>query len=858
MAQDCCPEGVVSTLKDRVGGSAATVATAISDPSDSSFNVSSSPRGSVDGGTADGTKKNPSVSDHGDGRCTSSSKRSPKKALRGSMEEKLSATKRAMQRMTPNLETRMSEQGFTIHKLDLPEGLFSSEQGQASKSCSSGSSAKAVSISSSSNPKQAVTLYGREKEISELSNALDSCCKVAESENTSKKFHIVMIAGESGVGKSALAKQLKYTRHLNNDGSYFCMGKYDVSDEVGGAPLTGISTALASFSRQIMSSTDEEQERVRNCVRKFFGLDEQQPSKNAKDGALVPAIPVEFQTLSDFVPNLANISNLDLSNTSSMSQKSGSSNKTQLQVLLHRFFQAICSAENPVVLVLDDLQWADKASLDLIQGLVREKAIPGFLVVGCYRSNEVTKEHALANVIESIENNKKHISLTTIEIGNLSFADIQMLTSTALHDQYASQEQLEGLSSVLQKKTAGNPYFLILFLKKLQKTGALKYNIGLMTWQWDNEAISHGMDVTENVAEFIRKNLESSISIAASCLLQIGACLGNVFEESLIILLTTRLVKDPSTTAILCSGASTSSETLEVLLKDNPSESEICEGLQKGLQECVEGGYLCTNSMEESSSTVFRFVHDKVQEAALSLIAAEAIPKLRYCIGSIMINDLSTEKLEENLFIAVDCINSSDMILRDQLGARKFLDLNIRAGEKAMLTSAFEAAVVYFHEAQSTLEHIEKMEALSWVDAPDLRCLGLQLFNKACIADFSAGNIEGCMLHINQVLEKRSLQIEDQLVVYSVLSAVRTAQEKHSEEYKTTMAVLKQLGVKFPPNFALNLGALVADLRKTKSVIGDRDVQAFINLPLMDDPICALKMKLMDRAQVCVSLFMGV
>ncbi|KAG7344007.1 PAS domain containing protein [Nitzschia inconspicua] len=895
-------EAVVgATIMTPRRGSFENCSSNISSENPSSMDLKSDDLEGGNGGWSSFSSSSPKVSKDDHDQTPGSLSKGFHRPLGEMMKGTLSVSKRVTERMTPNVEKRMTEQGFTIHKLNLPQEFteldnhddseeeneddvdnvmiissfrqksvscrFSSEERDNKSSSLTASSSNCSRLSTLgdskkpasfliTNSKKTAALCGRDNEIAKLYSALESCRQV--SGTSSKKFQCVVIAGESGVGKSVLARQLQNATIVKEDGGYFCLGKYDLLDQSRAAPFSGITAAFTSFSRQVMCSSEAERQRVQGRAREFFGLTKGQSFDNAGD-AITDKPDGDIQILADLLPSLFDILELDFSDPVAMSDQRTGTNKTQLQVLLHRFLRAICTPDNPFVLVLDDLQWADKDSLDLIQGFVREKAIPGFLLVGCYRSNEVDEEHSLAKELASIEENRDHIELTKIEIGNLCLPDIRKLLSTTLNDQYQSQEQLDQLSQILFEKTAGNAYFAISFLKKLKETGQLTYNLGLMRWEWDNEAILHGMDVTENVAEFIRNNLESSVSGLAVWLLQVGACLGNEFEESIILIATRVLIQDRSIREVF-SGRETGVHETFLALKlseGNPRESELHAELQRALEECVEGGFLTTRCISEANTLLrpktekekaFRFVHDKVQEAALLPLEEQEIAKLCYFIGSALINNLSVTQLDKHLFTALDCVNRGDEELRKKVVSTKLMELNIKAGEKSMLASAFEAAVHYFEVALGLLRHFEQKHNVSWTDNPAICCLGLQLFNHACRAEFCAGNVEGCMLYINEVLEKASLPIEDKLPVYSVLSEVQSGQENHSEEYRTIMIVLKQLGIKFPSKLSLNLGEVAADLRKTKRVLGDLDVEALISLPLMKDRKRAMEMKLMDRA----------
>ena len=874
----------------------------------------------------------------------------------------------------PSVEYMMSSRGLTLHKLRFPgeieheheqvegnvhhqgyhqeddggggggnedDSTFQEEMTTTSTSVStmwsSGSGSRTSGSILAKKQQQSetedVALYGRDIEIKQLHSILEQTVNEGDSSSSCSRFPVVLIAGTSGCGKTSLACKLQ--KSTLRRGGYYCLGKYNMKDKsrqrqgIGscGIPFSGLVGAMQSLSWQVrFQSNEKERRRIHDRAIEILQINTTKASVYPLDGETAEDIAIanntdehneeDFMILMELIPGLASILQLESQSTSSLQSKRTSltQNKTKLHVLFHRFLQVVCTTQTPLVLVLDDLQWADQASFDLVHALIKEKPIPGLVLIGCYRSNEIDNSHRLTQLIESIKEDGRSGSndhtpgstsartyLTEIEIGSLAVADIQDLLAYILQEHYESQAKVDRLASILHTKTAGNVYFVIQFIKRLYNLNILHYNLGNMCWCWDEDAIVERMDVTDNVAEFMQQNLATDLSLAATQVLQIGACLGNEFDESIVAVIVSKLVEettrmrfhgtdgdDCSTKVderklwsdfnldIVKARVRSSPNSSRELPLPSPSGTET--QVKDALSQCVERGFLYkrtiwTTTNDADMPTMYRFVHDNIQEAALRMIPTDQVDLFRFYIGLVLTEDLSSDELDKNLYVAVDFLNRGDEIngvkssffcisdagssgelLADSGHRRRVLKLNLKAGKHAMTTSAFEKAVDYFDVAIQILMNEENLVSRPWTDDSKLRCLGIELFSMACKAEYCIGNMEGCMKHVDQIVSKTSLSIEDKLHAYTTLVEAYSIQERHTVALNTTLRVLRQIGVRFPPLALLDFATL-AGLMKTKAVLRSMDATSIISLPVMNDEVKVMAMKLMSHAVVSMAMF---
>jgi predicted ATPase len=616
-----------------------------------------------------------------------------------------------------------------------------------------------------------------------------------------------MITGYPGTRKTALAFQLEKAVRKHN--GCFCSGKYDLQDR--SLPYSAISTALVRLLEEIFQAEER------------FG---------EVQSKILAAIGREGQhVLREVIPNLHVLFAADESSREEKILVEGTNpvgsaqEKAKLLFLLRQLIRAVCEAFSPVVLFLDDLQWVDSASLDLLHALATDRDIRGLLILGCYRDNEVWDDHKLSTFLRELEapgaDGAENVRISFITVDNLDQHAINDLLVDLLRTSDSSESKT--LARILLERTFGNVFHVIQFLKTLREMGLLNYNLGLCQWQWNNEEIQSRMNVTDNVAELLRLEMENLLSVEARIALQLAACLGNEFEESTLVMVTTML-----------SGKCAE----EGFRWEAPTVDK--DEVKQCLEQCVKGGFLYRRATPVAIT--YRFVHDLIQGAAISLIESGKLELVQFSMGKALIENLSTEEVDRNLFVTVNFLNHGAKLKSLEEKNRSLLfNLNFQAGKKALKSSAFEAATKYLACSVGLLGHD------CWDDKN--YASSLDLFSTAAQAEYCNGNLEQCRSYINEVLAQTDRPIQGKLPAYVTLIESYNVQEQHSEALRTNLMVLKQVGVRFAPEGLLPL-ATISALQKTRRLLRNMDAADLLDLPTMTDKTKLMAMKLMDIALV--------
>jgi predicted ATPase len=543
--------------------------------------------------------------------------------------------------------------------------------------------------------------------------------------------------------------------------------------------------------------------------------------------------------------------------------RSSDKDKFKLQLLLRKVTAAICQIFSPVVLVLDDLQHVDAASLDLLYALATDGDIFGLLIVGCYRDNEVRgSHHTLRQFLNQLaaggppQTSKEHeppaaaaaavgdVRLTTISVGNLDIGSIQSMLEDLL--EMKNPADAERFARVLYTKTFGNIFFVIQFLETLQQMELLTFNVGQFEWQWDNDAIERNMIATDNVAELTTLEIENLLSRPAQNALQIAACLGSWFLESTLVVLITRMSQETEggeegQQHVFTWESGTAGHRHVFMWESGTAADE--DEVKNLLNECVQGGFLhrrvCTTAVDEDEVISYHFVHDVIQEAAISLIVHQDFAQFH--IGKVLIENLPTDEQESNLFVIVDPMNHGMKVHSLKQSRSLLIGLNLRAGKKALQSSAFEAATEYLSFCVSLLG------CDCWND--ENYKLSLDIFSTAAQAEFCNANLEKCKIYIDRVLAQKQRPMQDKLPVYTCLYSIYNFQEKHAEALSTCLMVFKKLGINFGPTRLLPVTTL-RTMMKMKRLMRDMDANDLLNLPPMTDEGRIMAMRLLDRALV--------
>jgi PAS domain S-box-containing protein len=453
-------------------------------------------------------------------------------------------------------------------------------------------------------------LYGRDSEIQTLIASFDRTVASGAPE-------MVLVSGYSGIGKSSVVNELH--KVLVPPRGLFASGKFDQYKR--DIPYATLAQAFQSLVRPLLSKAEAELRVWRDALREALG----------PNGRL----------MADVVPELKHI----LGEQPPVPVLPPQDAQRRFQLVFRRFIGVFARPEHPLALFLDDLQWLDAATLDLLEDLLTQMDVRHLTLIGAYRDNEVDSAHPLMRALEAIR--KTGAAVQEIVLAPLTREDVSQLIADSLR---CEPERTAPLAALVHEKTAGNPFFTIQFLTSLAEEGLLKFE---HRWSWDLTRI-HAKGYTDNVADLMVEKL-SRLPPESLKALQRLACLGNSAELELF--------------AIVYEG----------------TEDAICSDLR----EAIRAGLVLR------SEDAYRFLHDRVQEAAYSLIPEHLRSEAHLQIGRLLAARIPPEKREEAIFEIVNQLNRGAHLIASVEERKHVAELNLIAGRRAKNSTAYTSALSY-------------------------------------------------------------------------------------------------------------------------------------------------------------------
>ncbi len=475
-------------------------------------------------------------------------------------------------------------------------------------------------------------LYGREHDVGSLLSAFDRVVESGAPE-------LVLVSGFSGIGKSSVVNELH--KALVPPRGIFASGKFDQLKR--DIPYSTLARAFEGPVRSLLSKSDVELARWRRALLEALG----------PNGRLMTAIIPELKFVIGDQPPVPELE--------------PHQSKARFQLVFRRFISVFARGEHPLALFLDDLQWLDGATLDLIADLLTQADVRNLLLVGAYRDNEVDAGHPLMRKLDAIKTaggKVAEIALAPLKPEHLGYVIADALRCEA--------QRAAPLAQLTHTKTGGNPFFTIQFLSSLAEDGLLGFDYRAAGWVWNIDRI-RARAYSDNVADLMVGKLARLPDDTQEALRRM-ACLGNVV--------------DLSTLAII-------SGTSEV-------------DLDVALWEAVR------LDLVERLSNAYRFVHDRVQEAAYSLIPQTQRAAAHLRIGRLLLERAPPEKREETIFEIVNQLNRSAALISELEEREQLADLNLIAGQRAKASTAYASALAYFTAGAAFLPQD------SWRRRPDL------------------------------------------------------------------------------------------------------------------------------------------
>ncbi|MEG4105489.1 AAA family ATPase [Microcoleus sp. S13_C5] len=622
-------------------------------------------------------------------------------------------------------------------------------------------------------------LYGREKEVDQLLAAFERV--------STGSTEMMLVAGFSGIGKTAVVNEVH--KPIVRQRGYFIKGKYDQFQR--NIPFSAFVQAFRDLMGQLLSESDTQLQTWKTQI--------------------LAAVGDNGQVLIDVIPELERIIGAQPPAT----ELSGSAAQNRFNLLMQKFLQVFTLKEHPLVMFLDDLQWADSASLNLLQLLMMDTGY--LLVLGAYRDNEVSPVHPFILTVDEIV--KTGATVNRITLQALREPDMNLLVADTLNCELSLAQPL---TKLVYQKTQGNPFFATQFLKALHDDQLISFNWDIRHWQCDLPQVK-ALAITDDVVEFMALQLQK-LPKETQDVLKLAACIGAQFDLNTLVIVSEQSAGMTATA--------------------------LWKALQEGLVIPTTKIYkFFTQSdsnevFKASANPTYRFLHDRVQQAAYSLIPDSQKKATHLKIGQLLQQNCPEIEQEEKLFDIVGHLNRGIELITEPNEREALAQLNLEAGRKARNSTAYAAARVYLQTG------IELLTANCWQSQYKLT---LKLYVAAAEAAYLTADFDGMEQMAEQVLENAQT-ILDKIKIYEIQIAAQTAQSKSLEAIAVATDALWQLGIELPtaPDEALISQALQA----VASQLQGRRIEDLANLPMITDAKAQAAMPLL--ATLYSPIFLGM
>lgn len=593
-------------------------------------------------------------------------------------------------------------------------------------------------------------LYGREKEIEQLLAAFD---RVVEQGTTT----LVLVSGYSGVGKSSLVNELH--KGMVPPRGIFASGKFDLYER--NVPYATLIQAFGSLVRQLLSKNDDELSRWRDSLREALG----------PNGQLIV----------NLIPDLAHI----VGEQPAVPELPPQEARNRFQRVLQQFLAVFARQEHPLVLFLDDLQWVDQATLDLLQHLVLAGEVRHLLLIGAYRDNEIDATHPLRRTLAAIA--ESGLDVDRVTLAPLAPEHLSQLVCDCLR---VASESAQPLVDVLYEKTRGNPFFAIQFLTELADEDLVVFDFQTRSWQWSSEQIL-AKNFADNVVTFMVAKLGRLPTVAQRAL-SVFACLGNSAR------------------------AGTLAAALDV------AQEEVHAAFTFAVRE----------GLVVRKGERYVFLHDRVQEAAYELTPSSERPAEHLRIGRRLAKALSVE----SIFDIVSQLNRGLDLVQSQSDREWIAELNITAGIRAKASAAYMSGLQYLACAADLLDDD------IWKRRHEL-IFELELHRAEC--EFLVGRHQTAADRL-AAISPRAENLDEATRATCLRSDVYTTQNRSDLAIAICLEFLRDHGVSWSPHPTLEEARRAYD--EIWNSLGQRGVAQLSGLPPMSDRRSLAMLEVLTKA----------
>jgi predicted ATPase/signal transduction histidine kinase len=585
---------------------------------------------------------------------------------------------------------------------------------------------------------------------------------------THGRSELVLVTGYSGVGKSSVVNELHKAIVLPR--GIFISGKFDL--RLKGIPYSTLAQAFQGLIRQILCGGEEDIGRWRDAIREAVGN--------------------HASLLTDLIPELVRL----IGPQAPVAALSPAETRLRFQLAFQRFVNVFARPEHPLVIFVDDLQWLDPATLTLVQYLITHRDTRHLLLIGAYRNNEVGPEHPLALALDTVR--QTDTPTGELRLGPLSTEDVNRLLCDALRCEPAD---VRPLALLIHQKTGGNAFFAVQFLTSLAEEHLLRFDQHKRSWTWDLDGIAD-KGSTDNLLDLMIGRLRR-LPDATREALKLLACLGNQADFS-----TLAIVHGGS-----ADGAALAGDVMTVKMHES-----FRAAVGAGAIVAQEGNY--------------RFLHDRIQEAAYALIPAKSRVRLHLRIGRLLARGMTAEKIAEKIFDIVNQLNLGSPLISDWAEKERVAELNLEAGRKAKASTAYASACRYLAAGMEILTEEAWQRCYS---------LTLDLYLERVECEILCSNLKLAAALIEELLLKGRSKT-DRAEACRLRMLLELKRGDYAPAVRTALECLRMFNLELPERPTPE--QVRAEYDEVRRALGERSIASLVDLPLTADPEVRAVMKL--------------